>query len=129
MDEQEQVLQKLHALEHELQASKQELEAARSRHECQVELLKAGTIDLESAGILLEKLVTEGASAAEAVKQLRERKPHLFRQSSPASRGSAQSAMGALGRAGAEEAAQAAGRGDRRALLEYMRLRRERGGS
>ncbi len=107
----------------ELAAAKEQLAAAERRHEIDREITAAGAIDAETASMLVETAVARGEarSVAEAVALIRRRKAYLF----PAS-----PAVGAMGRrvessssldSAAEEARRA---GDRRSLMEYLKVRR-----
>ncbi len=115
---------KLKAAEAELGRARAELTATERRHALQRELVQAGALDLDVAAFLAEAAVAgqEKPDIAGAIADVRRRKPYLFR-AAPRS--------GVMGPGGAEppaplEDAAAAARttGDRRALLRYLRLRR-----
>lgn len=116
---------KLVEVEKQLGQTRSSLDAAERRRQIERELVQADAIDLESATLLTEAAI--GAMSAPdvslAVKDLRKRKPFLFRATSPRAPAMAGTPRGApddLGRA-AEEARNA---GDRAALLRYLRLKR-----
>ncbi len=106
-----------------LEQTREALDAAERRRVIERELARAEAIDLETATLLTEAAIAgmDKADVALAIADLRRRKPFLFR---------APARSGAMGpRAGAPDALAAAATtardsGDRRALLEYLRLRR-----
>jgi len=103
------------------------MEAARQQHEQQSELegllREAGAVDIEAASALVRGLMeSEQLDAPQAVGRLKQDKAFLF--ASPRSPLSAMSAL-ASGSGALDRAAHAACRsGDRRDLLQYLRLRR-----
>jgi hypothetical protein len=135
-------------LESSLAASRAEVERLGVEREMDAALSGAGVVDAETARLLASAVMERGecSCASEAVEMLRETKPFLFTgDSSAAGSGSAASAapgpgagmsgaaMSGLGHGGGSlaealaAAEEAAATGDRRALLRYLRLRRQRG--
>ncbi|MCC6675956.1 MAG: hypothetical protein IT436_02315 [Phycisphaerales bacterium] len=113
--------EQLKDLEAQLVAARAGLGEAERRRAIDAELMAAGVLDLETARLLTESAVPGDAEPADAVAELRRRKPFLFR-SAPAA--SAMSAITEPGRAGADLAGAARESGDRRALLRYLRSKR-----
>ena len=115
---------KVGSLEGELRAAREALESSERRRELEVELIRAGAIDVETARILAER--GEGKSGAR-VSRLRKEKPFLFRGAEGGRvGGAAMAARREEGREAAiERARDAAERGDRGALLRYLRTRRD----
>lgn len=93
------------------------------------ELLAAGVVDLDAARALVEERTGEGATIVEAVARLRERRPLLFARRSRPVRATAAPAADAPGAPLDELASAARQSGDRRLLLDYLRLRRGGGES
>ncbi len=114
---------KLDEVERALNEAKGELAASERRRDIQRRLLETDPVDLETAVVLTEAAVAAmpAPDVAAAVADLRKRKPFLFRDERRPS------AMGPAGhepdraRAAALEARAA---GDRRTLLEYLKLRK-----
>jgi len=99
---------------------------AEQKREMEVALAEAGAIDVESAALVLAaQLRTTGVDAREGVKRLKREKAWLFRSSSPAP-ASATGAPAVEGAGLMDAADRAARSGDRRSVLEYLRLRRGR---
>lgn len=116
---------KLVEVEKQLGQTRSSLDAAERRRQIERELVQADAIDLESATLLTEAAIgaMNAPDVALAVKDLRKRKPFLFRGASPRAPAMAGAPRGApddLGRA-ADEARTV---GDRAALLRYLRLKR-----
>ncbi len=89
------------------------------------ELLASGVIDLDAARALVEEGAADGATIVEAVARLRERRPLLFTARARALRATSLPASDTPPAGPLAEAAEAAREsGDRRALLDYLRLRR-----
>lgn len=113
-------------LERELAATREALDAAERRRTIAEALAQADALDLETAALLTEAAVAQmpEADVGAAIADLKRRKPFLFRQAARA--GAMSPALRAAGPrdALAEAAAAARESGDRRALLEYLRLRR-----
>ncbi|CAG0953067.1 hypothetical protein PHYC_00306 [Phycisphaerales bacterium] len=105
-----------------LAQAREALDIAERRHAVELELLKADTIDLETARLLTQTALTNmpKADAAAVVAELRKRKPFLFRRTTTPS------AMGAAAAPRpAEDLARAARQsGDRKSLLKYLQARR-----
>ena len=107
----------------ELTAVKDQLAAAERQREMDRELTAAGAIDTETVSMLVEAMVARGEaqSVVEAVGRIRQRKAFLFTSSRSA---------GAMGRRvestdaleGAADVARRAG--DRRSLMQYLKVRR-----
>lgn len=113
-------------LERQLAETRETLDAAERRRAISEGLAQAQALDLETAALLTEAAVAQMAEAdvGAAIADLKRRKPFLFRQAprpgamSPAPRAAAP--RDTL----ADAASAARDSGDRRALLEYLRLRR-----
>ncbi|HZW11326.1 MAG TPA: hypothetical protein VFF69_15590 [Phycisphaerales bacterium] len=89
------------------------------------ELLACGVIDLESARAVVEERLGAGSTIPEAVAWLRERRPMLFASRTPPLRATTAAPGADRGAAPLHEVAHAAREtGDRRLLLDYLRLRR-----
>ncbi len=115
-------------LESELTTAKETLEANEKRAALDAAIGAAGAVDPETVRVLVERAGQEqpGASAAELVAALKDKKPVLFREKSVA--GSAMAAAPVKrSNAGLAAARKAAAEGDRASLLRYLRLRREEG--
>ncbi|MCE7975531.1 MAG: hypothetical protein DYG92_14615 [Leptolyngbya sp. PLA1] len=111
-------------LEAALGRAREALDHAERRHAIDLELLRAGVVDMEVARLMTELAVAgmDKADVAHAVADLRRRKPFLFRrQSLPGLMAPLTDAGGGEREALAREAAES---GDRRALLRYLRARR-----
>lgn len=116
---------KLVECEKNLAATREALDAAERRRRIERELVEADAIDLESALLLTEAAVASmpDRDVALAVRDLRRRKPFLFRGGSaraPAMAGATRGGGGDLGHAA--EAARV--NGDRESLLRYLRMKR-----
>lgn len=116
---------KLGDAEAELSKARTTLTTAERRHALQRELAGAGALDLDVATLLAEAAIAGQAKpdVASAVAELRRAKPYLFRA---ALRSGVMSTAAGEAPAPIEEAAHAARTtGDHRALLRYLRLRRQ----
>ncbi len=117
---------KLVEVEKQLGETRAAVDAADRRRQIERELAQADAIDLESATLLTEAAVgaMSAPDVALAVKDLKKRKPFLFRGAgaprASAMAGAPRGAPDDLGRA-ADEARTS---GDRGALLRYLRLKR-----
>lgn len=121
-----------------LAQTREALDAAERRHQIDLALVEADTVDLETARLLTEVAVSQmdDRDIALAVRDLRQRKPFLFKSATKADpRGSSArtsrhlGAMGVRGPATQQSplkafATEAAATGDRAALLRYLRARR-----
>lgn len=121
-----------------LAAAREALDAAERRHGVDLALVRAGTIDLETARLLAERSLAHepGADAEGVVRSLRAAKPHLFAPSgvagTPEPRRRQSLRPGAMGASPAREepaevrasADEARTTGDRGALMRYLRARR-----
>lgn len=116
----------LRHLERELNVARKTIDALERREKISDRLRQAGAIDLEVARLLTEVAIAdmEEPDVRLAVEDLRRHKPYLFAtRSTPLS----QRSMGARHDAAdpADDAAARAGQsGDRRDLMDYLRLRR-----
>lgn len=117
--------EKLAAIEAELAAAREALDASERRRAIDMALIEADAIDLESTRLLTEMAVSQMSDkdVALAVSDLRRRKPFLFRERSAFTLGAAMGA-GAEPASPADAARHEAKTGDRRALLKYLRARR-----
>lgn len=111
--------------ERQLAATREALDAAERRRRIERELAEADAVDLETALLLTEAAVAAmpDQDVKLAVRDLRRRKPFLFRGEgtrAPAMAGAPRGGGGALGDA-AEEARV---NGDRASLLRYLRMKR-----
>ncbi len=109
----------------DLEESRQTLDAVEQRQRIDHLLIEADAIDLEAARLLTEIAVAsdEEPDLAEAVEQLKARKPYLFRRDGRGAGGMSARPRGGPG--GLDDAARIASQsGDRRDLLRYLRLRR-----
>ena len=118
------LLERVQALEAEVAQARASAQASDLRRRVETALLEAGAVDVETASLLVERAIAgqETPNVEAAVSSLRAGKGWLFSASS------APGALHAPAHDGGEEAslaAEAAARGDRRALLRYLRLRRE----
>lgn len=115
-----------------LAQTREALDHAERRHQIDLALIQADAIDLETARLLTEHAVTQMSDrdVARAVRDLKQRKPFLFRASAPGAGGRVPTgAMGARAASGPSaqlraSANEAAVSGDRAALLRYLRARR-----
>jgi hypothetical protein len=129
---------KVNELVSTLAQTREALDAAERRHQIDLALVEADAVDLETARLLTELAVSQmdDRDVALAVRDLRQRKPFLFKnaaKSDPRAGGARPTRhLGAMGardttnqpsplRNFANEAAQT---GDRTALLRYLRARR-----
>lgn len=116
-------------LREQLAQAEARLAATQQRHELEGALRDAGVIDVEAAAILAEACrgASQEADAAALVRDLKARRPYLFRASPvPASAGSALSpAVTPSTDSAIRRAADEARSGDPTAVLRYMRLRRQ----
>ncbi|MBI1373915.1 MAG: hypothetical protein GC159_14425 [Phycisphaera sp.] len=109
-----------------LDETREQLDAAERRRRIDAMLIESEAIDLEAARLLTEAAVAEmdEADVAEAVTELKRRRPYLFRRGARAG-GGTMSPRPRRGGADVADAAEAAATtGDRRELLRYLRLRR-----
>lgn len=116
-------------LQSELGEARQTVEQLERRQQIDALLAEADAVDIEAARLLTERAVEQMSEpdVQLAVADLRRTKPYLFRQGRAEGGGAMTARFGSV--AGdppeAEEAAQrAAISGDRRDLLDYLRLRR-----
>lgn len=121
-----------------LARTREALDAAERRHQIDLALVEADAVDIETARLLTEVAVSQmdDRDVALAVRELRQRKPFLFKDAAkPGSRPPLRTtrhfgAMGAHPGAAATVpplrafANEAAATGDRGALLRYLRARR-----
>lgn len=116
------VEEELAGLRAALAACRAALDQAERRHEIELALLRADALDMETARVMTEALVAQMSEpdVARAVEDLRRRKPFLFRAKRPPA---GMGAPGAVG-SGVGGEANAAARGDRAALLRFLRARR-----
>ena len=119
------------SLRGELAEARQTIDAAERARIIDRELAAAGAVDHEVASLLTEMSVRvmDKPDVALAVRDLRRRKPFLFRRDGVSAPAGA-SAMSASPRASAPSSSQDAAEearttGDRRALLRYLRARRD----
>ncbi|MFN0131220.1 MAG: hypothetical protein ACKVW3_01605 [Phycisphaerales bacterium] len=113
-------------LRSELAKTKDSLRVAELRRAIDRELYLAGAIDIASAAMLTEAAVSglSAPDAAAAVRELRRRRPGLFR-APPAPGGASMGPASGPGDSDADRAkAAASASGDRKALLQYLRARR-----
>lgn len=111
-------------LEAALGKAREALDHAERRHAIDLELLRAGVVDMDVARLMTELAVAgmDKADVAHAVADLRRRKPFLFRRvPQPGLMGPLMDAGGGERESLAREAAET---GDRRTLLKYLRARR-----
>lgn len=119
-------------LREDLQAAREALDASERRRQIDQELFEAHASDLETARLLTEIAVSrmEKADVASAVRELRRRKPHLFRRGPLRVVGGSSAAPEAPRELDDEGsrlttyAADARVSGDRMALLRYLRAKR-----
>ncbi|MBK7405879.1 MAG: hypothetical protein IPJ41_14980 [Phycisphaerales bacterium] len=102
---------------------RQMLEQAEHSRAIDRELLAGGVIDLDTARAAIEERVASGATITQSVAQLRERRPQLF---APRGRPIRATTIAAAPAHPILDDVAAAARetGDRRLLLDYLRLRR-----
>ncbi len=124
--EQARLAGEVESMREQLEAARQEVESLKVRSEIDSALRQAGALDVESALLLAQERLADGAATvAEAVERVKREKPHLF-----ASARRRSSALGAevieeTAGAGLERAASAARQSGRREdLLRYLRIRR-----
>jgi hypothetical protein len=112
-------------LEGDLSSALQAVEASDMQRQIDVALLEAGTLDLETASMLVWGAIgtQSDTDVKRAVRELRSRKAHLFREVTAPNGARAPSHDGEADPL-LEAAAEAASRGDRNSLLQYLRLRR-----
>lgn len=113
-------------LRDELAKTLESLRAAELKRSIDRELFLAGAIDLASAAMLTEAAVSGMTSpdAAAAVRELKRRRPGLFRPAAPPA-GASMGPATSSGETDADRAlAAASATGDRKALLHYLRARR-----
>ncbi|MEM1445183.1 MAG: hypothetical protein AAGF84_03950 [Planctomycetota bacterium] len=121
----ESLQQRVDELTRTLSENEQTIAALERRQRIDTELAKADAVDMEVARLLTEVAVSDmdDPDVAEAIDDLRRHKPYLFR-----SRGRAARNMGPAAHDLASPLEDAAERaiasGDRRDLLQYLRLRR-----
>lgn len=110
---------------------REEIEALERRREIELALQKAGTVDMETARLLMERDLGEEKEpdVEGTVRALRHAKPHLFRAGdrsgvrAPVLAGERESGTGPV-RERAAAAEEVARTGHRGALLRYLRARR-----
>ncbi len=121
-----------------LAQTREALDAAERRHQIDLALVEADTVDLETARLLTELAVSQmdDRDVTLAVRDLRQRKPFLFKGGTKADARSGATRtsrhLGAMGARGPDTHAnplktfanEAAATGDRGALLRYLRARR-----
>jgi hypothetical protein len=121
--------EQLAAAQSQLTRTQQQLEATMRGRHLDAALIEAGAIDLETARLVAEPMLTGDTTAAAVARDMRRDKPFLFRRATPPSAPS--TVTGAMGArtdpalqemAVAEEAARSSGRRDD--LLRYLRVRR-----
>jgi hypothetical protein len=115
---------KLTETESLLARAREALDASERKRQIERELFAENALDVETAAMLTEAVVAgmDKADVRAAVADLRKRKPFLFRATTPRT----SSVMGGHAQSDplADAAAAARDSGDRRALLKYLRLRR-----
>lgn len=110
-------------LEQDLARVNEELARERRGREVDRLLFSAHATDPDSARVLVERAMEEGLDAGRAVALVIQRSPALFRQQPPAGATMAPAARAATDIERAQREAEETG--DRRALLRYLRLRRQ----
>jgi hypothetical protein len=113
-------------LEEDLRAAKASLESSEREQALDAAIRGAGAVDEETVRVLVKRSMEASPElgASEAVADLKDRKPALFRRAgAPASAMAAR--VSSSEPAGLLEAKRAAAEGDRASLLRYLRLRRE----
>lgn len=111
-------------LEAALGRAREALDHAERRHAIDLELIRAGVVDMDVARLMTELAVAgmDKADVGHAVSDLRRRKPFLFRRVvSPGVMAPLTDAEGGERESLAREAEET---GDRRTLLRYLRARR-----
>lgn len=118
-----QLLQRVQALEEEAARARDWARESDLRRRIETALQEAGAVDVETASLLVERAIAgvDEPDVEGAVSALRTGKGWLF--ASPSAVGALHAPAGE-GSDDAALAARAAARGDRRALLRYLRLRR-----
>lgn len=119
--------ERLASAEAALAEARAAIDEAERRHQIDLRLIESETVDLESSRLLTELALREmpEADVALAVRDLRRRKPFLFRTRRAIAEGGAAMSPAAATEDPAFRAAQEASRnGDRGALLRYLRARR-----
>lgn len=116
-------------LKAELLSTRQTLEAFQRRREIEQQIIDAKASDIETAMILVEQTLIKKPeqNVADAVAEIRSKKPHLFEQDPP--RATGLMAVGGSRAASPAEAALKTARdrkGERKSLLKYLRLKREK---
>jgi hypothetical protein len=113
-------------LEASAAAANERAVCAERQREMEVALAQAGAIDVESAALVLGVLLrTTDLDVRQGVARLKQEKAWLFRQAQPS--GASATGAPAMEGGGLLEAADRASRsGDRRSVLEYLRMRRGR---
>ncbi len=115
-------------LQQELTTAKDALAKEKQEHQIERLLVAASVVDVDATRTLVEQAMAGGLDMPQAIAQVRQRSPQLFKP--PASVRGAALAPAARPHAASElEAAQreALTCGDRRAVLRYLRLRRQAG--
>ncbi len=110
----------------QLDATRRQAADADRARELQRLLVQARALDLDAATLLIQRDIadTPEPDLAAAVRDLRRRKPHLFRPAALPTSMSPRLAPAGAGDNPEELAELAATTGDRRALLRYLRARR-----
>lgn len=117
--------QRLSDIESELADLRSHAADAERRRELETELVLAEAVDVETAGVLVERMMSsdESIGVSDAVAQLKKTKPFLFRGPVRRSVMSGQVTSPARDVLG-DLADEARSTGDRSALLRYLRARR-----
>ncbi len=120
----------LRSVESDLEAARAAISAIERRQQIDSLLVESDVLDLEAARLLTEAAVLsmEEEDVEEAVKDLREKRPYLFRETVREGR-KVNGGMGVRSRKGGSQglrhaAEQASVSGDRGDLLRYLRMRR-----
>ncbi|MBI1370303.1 MAG: hypothetical protein GC162_16840 [Planctomycetes bacterium] len=116
-------------LRRSLEATREQMEAVERRQRIDALLVEADAIDLEAARLLTEAAVMQmdEADVEEAVRELRQKKPYLFRTPTARPAGGTLSPRPRRNGRGLNDAAETAAlSGDRRDLLRYLRMRRRK---
>lgn len=116
-------------LERELALAKEALANEQRRHLVERLLFASSVLDVDAARGLVEKAMEGGLEMKKAVAQVRQRSPQLFKSAASVRGGAMAPAARTHGPSGELEVAQreALAGGDRKALLRYLRLRRQAG--
>lgn len=113
----------------ELLSAKQTLEAFQRRREIEQQIIDAKASDVETAMILVEQTLLRkpDQDVAGAVAEIRSKKPHLF-EPATAKHSGLMAAAGSRASSPAEAALKSARdrKGERKSLLKYLRLKREK---